>query len=272
MNTISWASETQSNPMEINPRTAFERMFGRPGTPAEREARIREDRSILDSVTEEARDLQRKVGARDRTRIGDYLDHVREIERRIQKTEAQNAKQVLSLDAPLGVPDTFEAHAAMMFDLMAVAYQSDITRVFSFMMSREASQRTYPSSTSRRPTTTCRTTVATPTTWSATRSQHALRAALRDVPREAEVDARRRRHSARPLADLLRRRHERRSSSRAVSPPARRGRTRWGRHQRRPFHSSRRSGRPIANLWLGVANLYGIRLDRFAESNGRVEI
>ena len=144
MNTISWASETQSNPMEINPRTAFERMFGRAGTPAEREARMREDRSILDSVTDEARDLQRKVGARDRSRIGDYLDHVREIERRIQRTEAQNSKNVLAVSAPLGVPDTFEAHAALMFDLLAVAYQSDITRVFSFMMSREASQRTYP--------------------------------------------------------------------------------------------------------------------------------
>src|SRR6188768_2774985 len=95
MNTISWASETQSNPMEINPRTAFERMFGRAGTPAERDARMKEDRSILDSVTEEARDLQRKVGARDRSRIGDYLDHVREIERRIQRTEAQNSKNVL---------------------------------------------------------------------------------------------------------------------------------------------------------------------------------
>jgi hypothetical protein len=109
MNTISWASETQSNPMEINPRTAFERMFGRAGTPAEREARMKEDRSILDSVTEDARDLQRRVGARDRSRIGDYLDHVREIERRIQRTEAQNSKNVLAVDAPLGVPDTFES-------------------------------------------------------------------------------------------------------------------------------------------------------------------
>ena len=130
--------------MEINPRTAFERMFGRAGTTAEREARMKEDRSILDSITDEARDLQRKVGARDRSRLGDYLDHVREIERRIQRTEAQNSKRVLTLDAPLGMPDTFESHAALMFDLLAVAYQSDITRVFSFMMSREASQRTYP--------------------------------------------------------------------------------------------------------------------------------
>src|SRR6187431_1231632 len=144
MNSISWASETQSNPMETNPRAAFERMFGRSGTQAERLQRIQEDRSILDSVTEEARDLQRKVGARDRARLGDYLDNVREIERRIQRAESQNAKKVIALDAPLGVPDTFVEHATVLFDLLAVAYQSDLTRVFSFMMSREASQRTYP--------------------------------------------------------------------------------------------------------------------------------
>src|SRR5215510_14395188 len=143
MNTISWASETQPQPMEINPRVAFERMFGRASTTAEREARVREDRSILDSVAEEARDLQRRVGPRDRARLSDYLDHVREIERRIQRTEASNAKRV-DLDAPLGVPETFEEHANLMFELLAVAYQSDVTRVFSFMMSREASQRTYP--------------------------------------------------------------------------------------------------------------------------------
>jgi hypothetical protein len=99
MNTVSWANETTHLPMEINPRTVFERMFGRAGTPAERAARMKEDRSILDSVTEEARDLQRKVGARDRSRIGDYLEHVREIERRIQRTEAQNSKNVLAVDA-----------------------------------------------------------------------------------------------------------------------------------------------------------------------------
>src|SRR6185503_8702395 len=100
-------------------------------------ARIREDRSILDSIVDEAQSLQRRVGPRDRARLSDYLDHVREIERRIQRTEAQNAKRV-EIDAPLGVPETFDAHASMMFDLLAVGYQSDVTRVFSFMMSREA--------------------------------------------------------------------------------------------------------------------------------------
>ncbi len=143
MNTISWAGATAPLPMETNPRVAFERMFGRAGTPAQRLARMRENRSILDSITDEARSLQGRVTAQDRARLGDYLDNVREIERRIQRTEASNAKEV-ELDAPVGVPATFEEHAALMFDLLAVAYQADLTRVFTFMMAREASQRTYP--------------------------------------------------------------------------------------------------------------------------------
>jgi hypothetical protein len=144
MNTIAWASETAGLPMEINPRAAFERMFGRAGTPAQRQSRRREDQSILDSITQEARSLQNRVGAPDRNRIGDYLENVREIERRIQKTEARNATEVTALDAPLGVPESFEEHMALMFDLLVVAYQSDLTRVFTFMTGREASQRTYP--------------------------------------------------------------------------------------------------------------------------------
>ena len=144
MNTISWASETQSLPMEINPRSAFERMFGRPGTAAERAARIRDDRSILDSVQEEALQIQRRVSPPDRARLTEYLDHIREIERRIQGAEAQNGQKVTSIDAPLGVPELFEDHARLMFDLLLVAWQADITRVFTFMTAREASQRTYP--------------------------------------------------------------------------------------------------------------------------------
>jgi hypothetical protein len=144
MNTISWASETAGLPMEVNPRIAFERMFGRAGSLAERQTRRREDQSILDSITHEARSLQSRVGAPDRVRLSNYLENVREIERRIQKTEARNAAEVTALDAPLGVPESFEEHMALMFDLLVVAYQSDLTRIFTFMTGREASQRTYP--------------------------------------------------------------------------------------------------------------------------------
>src|SRR5678816_1982442 len=144
MNTISWASETAGLPMEIDPRAAFERMFGRAGSAADRKIRRAEDRSILDSILQEARSLQTKVGATDRARLDNYLENVREIERRIQRTEARNATEVTPINAPLGVPEAFEEHMALMFDLLVVAYQSDLTRVFTFMTGREASQRTYP--------------------------------------------------------------------------------------------------------------------------------
>jgi hypothetical protein len=143
MNTISWNSPTTPLPMETNPRAAFERIFGEPGTHAEREARVHRKQSILDSISEEANDLQRSIGARDRGRLGDYLDNIREIERRIQQAEAHGQSQT-SLDAPIGVPEAFGDHVGLMFDLVAAAYQADVTRVFTFMMSRELSQRTFP--------------------------------------------------------------------------------------------------------------------------------
>ena len=144
MNTISWASETAGLPMEIDPRRAFERMFGRAGSPADRKIRRSEDRSILDSILQEAGALRTRVGAPDRVRLDSYLENIREIERRIQRTEARNATAVTALDAPIGIPESFEDHMGLMFDLLVVAYQSDLTRIFTFMTGREASQRTYP--------------------------------------------------------------------------------------------------------------------------------
>ncbi|HTW63789.1 MAG TPA: DUF1552 domain-containing protein [Bryobacteraceae bacterium] len=144
LNTISWSSPTTPLPMEINPREVFERLFGVAGTPAQREARMHKERSILDSVTEETSGLEHGLSPRDRVRMTDYLDNLREIERRIQKQEARGATQVDTPDAPVGIPDSFDEHVAILFDLLAVAYQADITRVFTFMMSRELSQRTYP--------------------------------------------------------------------------------------------------------------------------------
>jgi len=144
LNTISWSTPSTPLPMEINPRTVFERLFGAAGTTAQRQARTRKEHSILDSVTQEASSLGQGLGARDRARMNDYLDNLREIERRIQKQEARGAMQVDTPDAPIGVPDSFDDHIALLFDLLAVAYQADITRVFTFMMSRELSQRTYP--------------------------------------------------------------------------------------------------------------------------------
>jgi len=142
LNTVCWSSPSSPLPMDINPRVVFERMFGQGGSPAQRAARIREERSMLDSVSTEAKQLQRTLGTKDRQRVTEYLDNLREIERRIQQTEAHNRTDV-TLDVPIGVPDSFEDHVGLMYDLLAVAYQADITRVFTFMLTRELSQRTY---------------------------------------------------------------------------------------------------------------------------------
>jgi hypothetical protein len=144
MNTLAWSSPTTPLPTEINPRVVFERLFGRAGSAAQRATRLKRNKSVLDSIKEDAQDLQRGLGAGDRARLDGYLGNIREIERRIQQTEAKNRNQVNSLDTPLGVPDVYGEHAALMFDLMAVAYQADLTRVATFMMAREASFKTYP--------------------------------------------------------------------------------------------------------------------------------
>ena len=144
MNTISWATPTSPLPMEINPRTAFERLFGDGGSDAQRRRLAREDESILDAIIGEAHALQGQLGAHDRTRVNDYLDNVREIERRIQKAETQHSTGLAALDKPLGVPESFEEHAGLMYDLLAMAFQADLSRVFTFMSSRELSQRTFP--------------------------------------------------------------------------------------------------------------------------------
>jgi len=142
-NTISWSSPTTPLPMDIDPRAVFERLFGRPGTAAQRLARLQQDRSILDSIKEDAADLQRGLGTQDRDRLNQYLNDVREIERRIEQTEAKNKNRVTLTDAPIGVPESFEEHAGLMYDMLAVAYQADMTRIATFMLCRELSQRTY---------------------------------------------------------------------------------------------------------------------------------
>jgi hypothetical protein len=119
-------------------------MFGEPGSAQQRKARLARQRSILDSLAEDTRDLERGLGQRDRARLSDYLDNVREIERRIQQTETRNVAETAAPEAPIGTPDNFGDHVALMFDLAAAAFQADVTRVFTFMMSRELSQRTYP--------------------------------------------------------------------------------------------------------------------------------
>ena len=146
MNNISWRTHTTPMPMEINPRKVFERMFGQGGSVEERLARTREDRSILDALGEQTADFKRTVNAHDRQTLGIYMDSVREIERRLNRAEAQVAANpnLKIAEAPPGIPFVFEDHIKIMFDLITLAYQADITRVFTFMMARELSNRTYP--------------------------------------------------------------------------------------------------------------------------------
>jgi hypothetical protein len=143
--TISWASPTEPLPMIRDPRAVFDQLFGLGTTPEARRARRRDDRSILDFVTESVGDLQGRLGAADRARLADYLDDVREIERRIQQVEAQNSSgEARELPgAPIGVPDSWEEHVKLMFDLQAVAFASDVTRVFAFKLSRDVSNRVF---------------------------------------------------------------------------------------------------------------------------------
>ena len=131
--------------MEVNPRMVFERMFGDGGTPEQRRAQVREDRSILDSVKEAVAALERRLGAGDRVKVAEYLDSMREIERRIQVTERLSGESVLALpDRPIGVPESYDEHAKLMFDLAALAFQADITRVFTLLLGREQTNRPYP--------------------------------------------------------------------------------------------------------------------------------
>ncbi len=145
MNTLSWSSATTPNPTEGNPRIVFERLFGDGGTSAARVAQARENRSVLDSVNSELARLLQSVGPSDRNTIGDYVDSVREVERRIQTAERNAAASELpELERPMAIPERFDEHVNLLFDLVALAFQADITRVVTFMLGRELNFRTYP--------------------------------------------------------------------------------------------------------------------------------
>jgi hypothetical protein len=145
-NTISWKTPATPLPMESNPRRVFERLFGDSDStnPAERLARIEEDRSILDSMSQAVTKLSSGLGGADRTKLGQYLDAIRDVERRIQMAEQQGNRNIPNMEGPVGNPATYDEHARLMFDLQTLAYQCDLTRVGTLMRGREQSLRTYP--------------------------------------------------------------------------------------------------------------------------------
>ena len=144
--TISWRSATQPLPMEYNPRAVFERLFGDSGSTgrAAREARLAQQKSLLDSVNEKLAALRKELGAQDQAKVEQYTEAVRDIERRIQKAEQQRDVELPTLEQPQGVPPAFEDHLALMLDLQVLAFQSDLTRVITFMIGKEQSARPYP--------------------------------------------------------------------------------------------------------------------------------
>ena len=145
-NSISWANPTTPLPMENDPRVVFERLFGDGGTtdPAARRAQRQDERSILDAVKDQISRFQSGLGTNDRGKMSQYLDAIRDIERRIEVAEKDTSEHVLTASQPAGVPSVYEEHVKLMFDMQVLAYQADLTRVITFMMSRELSGRSYP--------------------------------------------------------------------------------------------------------------------------------
>jgi hypothetical protein len=143
VNTISWRNETTPNPAETHPRVVFERLFGDGGSGAQRLAHIKRTGSILDSVLQETNSLANALGRGDRTKLNEYTDAVREIEQRIQSAESQGSHSIDLIDRPIDVPESFDEYTKMMLDLVALAYQADVTRVFTMIFARELSSRTF---------------------------------------------------------------------------------------------------------------------------------
>jgi uncharacterized protein DUF1552 len=145
-NSISWSTPTTPLPVDNDPRSIFERLFGASGSTdsAARLARIRRDRSILDMVNEQFKRLNARVGPTDQIKLSEYLESIRDVERRIQRAEEQNSRELPIVDQPMGVPSDYAEHAKLMMDLLALAYQTDLTRICSFMLAREVSGRAYP--------------------------------------------------------------------------------------------------------------------------------
>lgn len=142
-NSISWATPTKALPMEINPTVVFERLFGDGSTPEQRISHRQEDRSILDRVTRKLATLKTKIGPKDRSRLDDYMTDIRELERRLQISAAATS-EVPTPDVPFGVPESFDEHMKLMYDLQTLAFQGDLTRVSAMMYARDVSHRPYP--------------------------------------------------------------------------------------------------------------------------------
>ena len=272
MNTISWASPTTPLPMEINPRVVFERLFGRPGTHgAAARARAAGREHPRFDHRGPRRSRARARAARPSAARPSISTTSARSSSESSGPRAQNGdRRHASLDAPIGVPESYEEHVGLLFDLLAVAYQADLTRVFTFMMAREASMKTYPEIGITEPHHTISHHREKPDVKMAHAiAQHLPHVAVRQVRREAEGDAGRRRLAARPLADLLRQRHE----QRATCTGRIRCRSWWSAAGRaRATGTSWRRAHAARQMWVACREHVRLSgLDTFGESTGRVE-
>ena len=232
---LSWRTATAPLPMEADPRAVFERLFGEADSAAQRLVDLRQDRSILDAVANDLARLQARLGAPDRAAVSEYLEAVRSVERRIQLTEQHNRTSPLRAAKPLSIPESYEEHTRLMFDLLVLAYQSDVTRVHTFQYGRELSNRSYPwigvpdahhgVSHHGGNRGKCRRVYE---------DQHVSRGVVRRIPAEDAVHSRRRRLAPGSFDLPLWRRHERRRSAFAARPAARARGGRLRPAQRRP--------------------------------------
>ena len=274
MNTLSWRTPTTPLPVEYRPRAVFERLFGDSDStdPAVRRARMQKDRSLLDSVIEATARLMRSVGPGDRARLTEYLDGMREVERRIQRAEEQASRELPSVARPAGIPASFDEHAKLMFDLQALALQADLTRVITFMLGPEQSNRAYPE-------------IGVPDV------HHGLSHHQQDsqkLAKIAQIDA----YHTKTFAYYLEKLSETPDGDGSlldhstvlfgcsmsdgndhllqnlpvVLAGRSNGRLKGGRHIRYP------KGTPIANLYLTLLDTVGVSLDGFGDSTGRLAV
>ena len=272
--TISWASPTQPLPMTLDPRMAFESLFGEGGTPEERLARQKVNRSILDWISKDVARLQKGLGPSDRNRLNQYLDDVREIERRIQRIEKYNASgEARALPAaPLGVPDSYEEHVKLMFDLQALAFMTETTRVSAFKMSRDVSTRVFPESGVKQPFHPCSHHQENPAKIAEFAKLNRYHVSLvpyflNKLKNAPDGDGNLLDHSivlyGSPLGDSNVHNHKR-------VPIFLAGHANGG--LKGNLHVRAKDGTPMANVLLTMAHKLGVNAESFGDSNGEVAI
>ena len=273
--TLSWRSPTQPLPMEYNPRAVFERLFGDSGSTerAAREARLRQHKSILDSVTEKLAGLKRELGPQDQVKVDEYTESIRDVERRIQKAEEQRDLELPAMEQPQGVPPVFEDHLALMLDLQLLAFQSDLTRVISFMIGKEQSARPYPQigvPEAHHPLSHHGNVPELIAHMSKINRYHTR--ALLEVPGEAARDARRRRLAAGSHDDPLRLGHlqqqrgTRATTCRSCVVGGGAGRLKGGRHLAYADKPS------MANLLVTLMDKLDVPVERIGGSTGKLPL